>query len=129
MLRDIAAINASLDNDYGTTRGPNTPASLEVALLASADPADEITGGGYVRPVHDSDDWLPAADGVKTASVADDCGTPTGAWDTAQFAGLYDPVAGAWWDVVALTEPLTVTGAGDPVTVVLSVAGGSNFEG
>jgi hypothetical protein len=128
MLRDVAAINASLDNDYGATRGPNTPAALEVALLETREPGSEITGGGYSRPTLDSDDWLPAADGVKSSAPVS-MGTPSGAWDTANYAGLYDPVAAVWWDVVPLAEPLTVTGAGDPVTVVLSVAGGSTFEG
>jgi hypothetical protein len=128
MLASIAAQNASLDNDYGTTRGPNTPTSLQVALLASADTSDEITGTGYARVVLDSDDWLAAADGVKTSEPVS-FGPPTGAWETARFAGLYDTVAGAWWDVVALTEPLTVTGAGPAVVVTLSVSGSGSLEG
>lgn len=139
MLRDIAAQNASLDNDYGPTRGPHTPDELEVALLETRDVATELsattdvegvpTGNGYARPTHSSDDWLAAADGVKTTSVPLNFGTPTLAWQTARWAALIEPVTGVVWDVVKLVEPVTVTGAGSPVLGPISVAYTGDFEG
>lgn len=144
MSRSIAAQNATLDNDYGTTRGPHTPAVLEVALSGSRELADEIStttevddglGGtefvanGYARGTHSSDDWLPAADAAKTTSVPVSFGTPTEAWGTLRYALLLEPGTDAVWDVVKLNETEVTTGAGTPVTALLTVASSGNFEG
>lgn len=141
---DVAAWNALLDNTYGATRGPHTPAAFEVALLATSDPASEIAtttevddgdGGtepvanGYARPTIGAGDWAPAADAVKASTFAPDFGTPTEAWETARFWALIDPTTDAVWNVVPLLDPLTVTGAGSPVTVQLNIAAGGVFEG
>ena len=61
-IRDQSAQERSLDNDYGATRGPNAPASFQVAFF-SDDGDTEITGGGYARATLDNDDWNAAADG------------------------------------------------------------------
>lgn len=136
---DVAAWNTLLDCVYGTTRAAGAPASFEVALLATSDPASEIstttdvdevaTANGYARPTISNDDWLAADESTKTSSAAPDFGTPTLAWETVRFWALIDPVTDAVWNVCPLTEPLTVTGAGDPVTVQLVIAAGGVFEG
>lgn len=134
---DTAAWNALLDNTYGATRGPHSPASFEVALLASDDIGSEIsattevaevpTANGYARPTLDNDDWLDADEAVKTSSAGVDFGTPSSAWETARFWALID--GSTVWNICPLTEPLTVTGAGSNVTVQLSIAAGGVFEG
>lgn len=126
-IRDQSAQERSLDNDYGATRGPNAPDSFEVAFF-SDDGDTEIAGGGYVRATLDNDDWLPAADGVK-ASLPIAFADSTDEWaDTVTHAGLYDPVAAQWWDVVPLDEPLDVTGAGDGPIVILSIFYDNNLD-
>jgi hypothetical protein len=142
---DVASWNTLLDCVWGTNRAAVAPDSYEVALLATSDPASEIstttdidgvpTVNGYERPTISADDWLAAAEAVKTSSYAPDFGTPTEAWETVRFFALIDPVTDAVWPVCPITvsagtnEPLTVTGAGDPVTVLLAIAAGGVFEG
>ena len=133
---DTAAWNSLLDNTYGATRGPHSPASFEVALLASDDIGSEIsattevdevpTVNGYARGSIDNDDWADADEAVKTSDPVD-FGTPTLAWETARFWALID--GSTVWNICPLTEPLTVTGAGSNVIVQLSIAAGGVFEG
>ena len=134
---DTAAWNALLDNTYGASRGSHSPASFEVALLASDDISSEIsattevdevpTVNGYARPTLDNDDWLDADEAVKTSLDGVDFGTPSLAWETVRFFALID--GSTVWNIRPLTEPLTVTGAGSNVTVQLSIAAGGVFEG
>lgn len=134
---DVAAWNTLLDCVYGPARATGAPDSFEVALLATSDPASEISAttevddvevaNGYARPTLDNDDWLPSDGSVKTSTYAPNFGTPTEAWETVRFWALIDD--GTVWNVCPLTEPLVVTGAGDPVTVLLSIAAGGLFEG
>jgi hypothetical protein len=136
---DVAAWNTLLDCVWGTTRATVAPDSYEVALLSTSDPASEISAttdvdgipnaNGYARPTISADDWLAADEAVKTSSYAPDFGTPTLAWETVRFFALIDPLTDDVWPVLPLTEPLTVTGAGDPVTVLLAIAAGGVFEG
>ena len=133
---DTAAWNALLDNTYGASRGPHSPASFEVALLASDDIGSEIstttevdevpTANGYARPTLDNDDWADADEAVKTSDPVD-FGMPSLAWETARFWALID--GSTVWNICPLTEPLTVTGAGSNVIVQLSIAAGGVFEG
>lgn len=128
-LRDLAAQEASLDNDYGPTRGPHSPDVFEVALFAG-DPAvdgvevpvdvdGELTG--YEPAAMSNDAWNPAEDGVKTSheiQFAD----PLTEWpETVTHAALRDPATGVVWDVVELEEPLDVTGPGVIPPVVLPI--------
>lgn len=128
---DVAAWNTLLDCAYGPSRAAAAPDAFEVALLETADPGSELAGAGYARPTLDNDDWLPAAEAVKTTTYAPSFGTPTDAWEIARFYALID--GSTVWNVVPLFDdtggPLTVTGAGDPVTVLLSIAAGGVFEG
>lgn len=128
---DVAAWNTLLDCVYGPTRSTSAPDAFEVALLETTDPASELAGNGYVRPTLDNDEWLPADEAVKTSTYAPSFGTPTDAWETARFFALID--GSTVWNVVPLTDdaggPLTVTGPGPAVTVLLAIAAGGVFEG
>jgi hypothetical protein len=136
---DVAAWNTLLDCVYGPARAAGAPASFEVALLATEDPASEISTttdvdevpvvNGYGRPTISNDDWLPADGQVKTSTYAPAFGTPVEAWETFRFFALIDPATSAVWNVCPLTEPVTITGPGTPVTILLAIAAGGVFEG
>lgn len=128
-LRDQAAQEASLDNDYGPTRGPNSPDAFEVALFAGDPdidgvevPAENVDDEptGYIRVTLDNDDWLPATGGVKESQPVS-WPPAEGEWpETVTHFALRDPVTGAWWDAAPLEEPLDITSASDtgPVLVL-----------
>lgn len=111
-IRDEAAMNASLDNDYGTTAGPNAAAEHLMALY-TGDPrlaAPEVTGDGYTRTVVQPADWDPAVGGRKTTVVT--MLPPSGDWDSATWWGLLDAAdPDVMWDCAPLADPLDVTGA------------------
>lgn len=117
-LVSIEAQNASLDNDYGTTRGPNAADSHEILLLD--EDGIELAGSGYARPTVLPADW-PAADGGEKTVVAE-FGIPTGAWVKAvAWQALGDD--GFLWDSVPIVPPLEVTGASvAAVPVAITVA-------
>lgn len=133
-LLDVAAQNASLDNDYGATKGPNSPASLELALF-NGDPTlggvemDAVGGYAAVSMTNDGTNFPAAADGQKVCAEQT-FATPTGEWtaagvaDTATHWCLRDSSTGTVWDYDVLTEEVNVeidddTGAivGGPVKV------------
>lgn len=135
-IRDQAAQERSLDNDYGVTRGPNSPDSFEVVLFVG-DPdlggtevpaSVEGEGTGYARATLDNDAWLTAVAGVKESqpiAFAD----ALAEWpDTVTHAALYDPIGGAWWDCVPLAEPLDVTGPGEITPLVFSIFYDTNLD-
>ena len=118
-IRDEAAMNASLDNDYGTTRGPNSPAAHELALFMGDPMTDgvEVTATnddgqatGYARATIAAADWQPAANGEKSAGAvtfpAATAAYPSSVTHFALIAG------GVTWDCAPLAEELVVTGAG-----------------
>jgi hypothetical protein len=123
-IRDQAAMNRSLDNDYGSTRGPNSPAAFEVALF-SGDPTlggVEIAGSGYARgALNNATGWLAAADGLKATVAPVAFPATTAAWSTVTHWGLYDAVSATWWEYARLVEPLEVTTAGPGPTVALAI--------
>lgn len=115
---DLFAMHSILANTFGPNAGPSGPDTFDVVLLASRNTSDEIpTGTGYTRGTLARAAFEEPADGAVVASAAVDVGTPTGAWEIARYVVLYDATLDAWWNPVELTEPLTVTGAGSPVTV------------
>lgn len=128
-IRDVTAMDASLDNDYGSTAGPHAPASHEVALFFGDPMLDVADGGGveleaadcpgYARVTVVQSDW-PAADaGSKSLSVT--FPATSGEWNVAATHwGLYGS-DGAWWDCGEMVEPLEVTGAGSGPLVVVTV--------
>jgi hypothetical protein len=126
-LMDTAAQNASLDNDYGATKGPNAPASLSLELWAG----DPTNGGvqmdavgGYAPPTvtNDGTNFPPAADGAKTCAAIS-FGTSTGEWlaggnpDVATHFLLRDTATGTAWDTGQLGDEISVEAAGTEVTV------------
>lgn len=125
-IRDTAAMNASLDNDYGPTRGPNAAASHDVALYSGDPmiPADqgggvEIDGGGYARVPLAAADWEPADAGAKSAAPVTFPDT-TAAWATAATHwALFD--GAVMWDCGPLAEELVVTGPGSGPVVEVTV--------
>ena len=113
-IRDTAAMNASLDNDYGSTHGPNAPASHDLALF-DGDPMldgvelDSTSAPGYARVSIAAADWAAAADGQKALVAPVQLPDPTDAWLEATHWALLD--GSTMWDCGPLTEPLEVTGA------------------
>lgn len=121
-LASVTAQNASLDNDYGVTRGPNAPDSHELALFLGHPLLGgvELSGNGYARATVLPGDWVAAADGAKSATVT--FADPTGEWQAVDYYALYDAADGTTlWEVVSLAEPLEVTGAGTGPTVTFTV--------
>lgn len=123
-LRDQVMQERSLDLFYDTAPNP-----FELALFDDDPDAggEELVGNGYARGTVTTGDWKPADGGAKT-SDAIPVGNPTGPWETARWAGLYDPVVGAWADVVPLAEELDVTDAGEPPLVAISVFYDTNLD-
>jgi hypothetical protein len=127
-LLDPAAQSASLDNDYGATKGPNAPASLEVALFTD-DPllggVELAATGGYARVVvpNDGTTWPAAASGGSKTSAQVSFGTSTDAWsDVAAWFVLFDHADGVTrWDAQELTDEIVVTAAGTPASVQMTV--------
>ena len=119
-IRDVAAMAKSLDNDYGTTAGSSAPASHELVLFFG-DPMSEgveVTEAGRatILPA----DWLPASvDAVKATDGLVTLADSTGAYTATHWA-LYGS-DGNWWDCAELSEPLDVTGVGDPPTVLVEI--------
>lgn len=125
-IKDIAAMNAFLDNNYGPTRGPNAPDNLECALF-NGDPQDDgieldpTDNPGYAPAAVDQDTaWAGAAAGATTALVQFD--DPTDAWaDEATHWLLRDPDTGVGWDCAALLDPLDITDAGDGPQIAVTI--------
>lgn len=124
MLRDQVMQERSLDLFYDTA-----PNDFEVALFDD-DPdlgGVELDGNGYGRGTVTAADWSPAVGGIKsTDPVA--FPAPIGEWETARYVGLFDPVVGAWADVVPLEEPLDVTGPGTGPLLTISVFYDNNLD-
>lgn len=129
-IRDTAAMNHSLDDDYGTTRGPNA-ADSHLLTLWDGTPmipvidggGSEIVGNGYARVEIFPADWSSAVDGMKTLVAPVQFPATTGEWpEGAEYWGLIDAADGVtMWDCGPLAEPLEVTGAGDGPIVSVSV--------
>jgi hypothetical protein len=127
-LLDPAAQSASLDNDYGATKGPNAPASLEVALFTD-DPllggVELAATGGYARVVvpNDGTTWPAAASAGSKTSAQVSFGTSTDAWsDVAAWFVLFDHADGVTrWDAQELTDVVVVDTSGTEVTTSLTV--------
>lgn len=123
MLGSVAAMNASLDNDYGSARGSNAPDNLELALFVSDPDAGglEMTStGGYARsgPVASATAFPTAASGGAKTSIGWDFGTSSAAWDdVAGFFVIFDADSGDAWDSGPLPVPVSVNGSGVAVSV------------
>lgn len=127
-IRDVEAMNASLDNDYGTTRGPNAAASHEVALFMGDPLVDGVEVGatnddgeatGYARATLPAASWQPAADGEKTAGLVTFPATTAAYTDSVTHFALI--TSGVMWDCAPLAEELVVTGAGPGVVLEVTL--------
>lgn len=118
MIRDIAARNASLDNDYGPNRGPNAADSHQLALFdADGVELDSTSAPGYARVTVAPSAWPAAVDGTKSTTVT--FPAPTGEWEPAVSWQLVGD-DGHVWDTADLADPLLVTAA-SPVGPVVAV--------
>lgn len=136
-IRDEAARNKSLDNDYGATHGANAPAAFQVALFtgdpmqdgveiaAETDIEGVMTPNGYERVIipNDGTIWAAASGGVKsTLGVVQFPDALEEYPDSVTHWALYDDVDGStMWDTGELVEPYDQTGAGTGPNPVLSI--------
>lgn len=118
-ILDVAAQNASLDNDYGVNHGPGSPDSHDLALFTDhpAYGGVEVTGPGYARVTVAAADWPDADGGAK--SVTKTFPDPTDAWTDGAYWVLFD--VSTAWDYAPLTEPLNVTGPGAGPLVTITI--------
>lgn len=124
-LGSVTAMNASLDNDYGTTRGPNAADSHELALFAG-DPLDggtEIVGNGYARVEILPADWAGSADAQKSTISVAQFPDATDEWSetVTHFALIDGADSVTLWDSAPLDEPIDVTAAGPGPAVLPTV--------
>lgn len=140
-IRDPAARNASLDNDYGATHGPNAPDDFEVALFLG-DPllggievpdeteVDDGSGGtvlvpnGYARGTVANDaSWAPAADEMKSTAAPVQLPDVLAEYpDTVTHWALFDAAdSTTMWDFGRLAAPLDVRSAGPGPAVTPTV--------
>lgn len=138
-ILSVAAENASLDNDYGATCGPNAAAAHQVALFIG-DPAGDGfevpdtteteefplgTPNGYERVtiLNDGTIWGAAADGQKVTLAPVEFPDALEAYPgTVTHFVLFDDADGVTgWDCAPLLDPKDVTSAGDPVQVSLTL--------
>lgn len=113
-IRDVEAMDASLDNDFGTTRGPHAAATHEMALFYGDPITDgvEITGGGYARATVLAADWADSLDGFKTTIAPVAFPATTTAWPLSPTHFALIAPGAVMWDCAPLNAPLDVTGAG-----------------
>lgn len=121
-IRDDAAANASLDNDYGSTKGPNAPAAHELTLF-NGDPSaggSEVTDAPRVTVANDGTNWPTAASNRQKVGIAHTFGgTATYALEGTHWA-LIDAADGTtMWDTGELAE--IVTEPTDTVTPVVFI--------
>lgn len=125
-LLSVDARNASLDGDYGTTRGPHAADSHELALVTVdpsivADPlANEVTGGGYERPLVAPTDWTAAVGGAKATTLPVQFADATDTWSgEAKWWVLVDADDHTTcWDSGALNVPLNVVAGPGPAVQI-----------
>jgi len=125
-LRDTAAMDASLDNDYGLTAGPHSPPGGHVMALYVGDPmtpdSEELNSTddpGYAREAVTQAMWNDSEDGYKSTDPVQ-FNDSTGPWlhEATHWALLDGDVM---WDCAPLVEPLAVTAAATGPKVVVTV--------
>lgn len=123
-LVSVAAMNASLDNDYGSSSGANSPASFTLHPL-DGDPRDdgaEIVVDGITPPtLANNDTNFPAAVDGEKVCPAFDIGTPTVAGPTVRWWLLKDAATGDYWDACSLRRPVDLP-AGTPAKLKPEIA-------
>lgn len=145
---DTAAQNASLDNDYGTTHGPNSPASFLLALFTGDPEGDglevedatevdvldgdgNVTGttleaNGYARAAVAHSDFAASVDGVKATTDPVQFADALAEWpDTVTHWQLYAVDGTTAWDSGVIEGgglDVTEAGAGPAVSVSIFYA-------
>ena len=141
-IRDQGAMERSLDNDYGSTRGPNAPDDLTVHLFhgdpttpdayeipnLTEDDNGDLVPNGYAPAEMSNDDWLPSEGGIKLSDPNPVFAEPLEEWETVTHWAVKDPVTGLWWDSAPLAIELDVTGPGTPVAVQLAIFYDDNLD-
>lgn len=123
-LVDVGAMNASLANDYGPTRGAAAADWHDLEMWWGDPRLDDSTEldtavGGYAAVRIDPADWsTPDGGATRARGVFADA---TDAWSDPATHWALRGSDGFLWDADALTEPLVVEGAGliTPVNVVV----------
>lgn len=123
-LASVAAMRKSLDNDYGSDHGPNSPTSFELALFTGDPTIDPGDGGGvelnstdcpgYARVAIAHADFEPATvDAVKDLTDLAQFPNATGPWDlTARYFVYFDATTDDMWEFGELDEEIEITVAG-----------------
>lgn len=119
---DTAAKTNSLKNDYGTSKGSNSPATVYLAFFADSAYATELTGtGGIPRiPISNVDAQFTTSAAVTSNVNALTSSASTGAWgSSATYAALMSTSSGAGdkWDGGALSSSVTISASGTTITV------------
>ena len=115
-LRDEAAQNASLDNDYDGM-------AVQVALFVG-DPSnggteiDDTDCPGYARYVSATSERGAAAGGKKTICLAEFTASAAWALEPTHYQIFDDATGLVGWDNAPLDEALEVTDAGSPQVLV-----------
>jgi hypothetical protein len=131
-IKDEAAMNASLDNDYGATKGPNAPASHQLALFVGDPQVDLIDGGGYEidstncpgyarTTVSNNATWAPSEFGMKQTVDGIELPAPTDEWIDEPTHWALIASGEVIWDTGPFTEPMQITGASTEGIVVRPV--------
>ena len=122
MLGSTNAKTKSLQNDFGDNKGAMAPATWYIAIF-DGDPTaggTELTGtGGVARKsvANTTAKWTVSA-GQASNAASESHAASTGAWAAdGTYAALMSASSGGdLWDVLPLTDPLIVAGAGVVIT-------------
>lgn len=131
-LLDVAAQNASLDNDYGATKGANAPAAHQVAIFTDHPDLGGVeldSFGGYARVMwtNNGTNW-PAASGGQKVSADVVFATSSDEWQaggvsaTGTYWVLFDNADGTTrWDCGRISDEVSVSATGAVVTLRLTI--------
>ena len=121
-IKDEAAMNASLDNDYGSSKGPNSPTTHQFALFVGDPQIDLVNGGGYevnsancpgyarVTVANNGTVWAPADGGLKETIDGITLPPPTDEWVDEPTHWSLIASGEVVWDTGPFTEPMQITG-------------------
>jgi hypothetical protein len=110
------AANSLLDLMFGANKAASFPNTYYLALFLDT-PAPTITGGtepsgnGYARVAvgNDGTNFAAASNRVKTTATNITFPTPTGAWGTVAYVGIYSAsTGGTFYGYGALSGPIYV---------------------
>lgn len=133
-MYSIAAMNSSLDNDYGATHGPNSPSTWQLALFVGNPEILEAEGGGvelnstddpgYARTTVSHTDFPAAVDGIKTFTVI--FPNSTGEWEHSPTHWALIASGESIWDTGELDQEYDITGAGPGPVIQGNIYYGNN---